>query len=196
MITIPLRILLVEDNETDAMLIERQLKKVVEKPQIKLVDDLESCRHELVHFIPDLVISDYNLPTCTGMEVLQLSQEIDPHLPLIFITGTIDDEELAANTILAGASGYILKKNMKQLDQRLRPLLKKVVLQMSAIEEVRERIRQNKQSVHQIRDYLKALNSNDYQERQKSIDRIKKDLDRIKFEDLDKDVKKTHNDKD
>lgn len=196
MITIPLRILLVEDNETDAMLIQRQLKKVVEKPQIKLVDDLESCRHELVHFIPDLVISDYNLPTCTGMEVLQLSQEIDPHLPLIFITGTIDDEELAANTILAGASGYILKKNMKQLDQRLRPLLKKVVLQMSAIEEVRERIRQNKQSVHQIRDYLKALNSNDYQERQKSIDRIKKDLDRIKFEDLDKVVKKTHNDKD
>lgn len=196
MITIPLRILLVEDNETDAMLIQRQLKKLVEKPQIKLVEDLESCRHELVHFIPDLVISDYNLPTCTGMEVLQLSQEIDPHLPFIFITGTIDDEELAANTILAGASGYILKKNMKDLGQRLRPLLKKVVLQMSALEEVRERIRQNKQSVNQIRDYLKSLDSDDYQERQQSIDRIKKDLDRIKFEDQNKDQNKTHHDKD
>src|SRR5690625_271958 len=154
MITIPLRILLVEDNDTDALLIQRHLKKIVEKPQIKLVEDLESCRQELVHFIPDLVISDYNLPTCTGMEVLQLTKEIDPQLPFIFITGTIDDEELAANTILAGASGYILKKNMKHLDQRLRPLLKKVVLQMSANEEVRERIRQNKQSVNKIRDYL------------------------------------------
>ena len=195
MITIPLRILLVEDNDTDAMLIQRQLKKLVEKPQIKLVEDLESCRRELVSFIPDLVISDYNLPTCTGMDILQLSQEIDPHLPFIFITGTIDDEELAANTILAGASGYILKKNMKQLDQRLRPLLKKVVVQMSTMEEVRERIRQNKQSVNQIRDYLKALDTNDYQERQKSIDRIKKDLDQIHFEDQQKDLNKTDNDK-
>ncbi len=196
MITIPLRILLVEDNETDALLIERQLKKIVERPQIKLVEDLESCRYELVHFIPDLVISDYNLPTCTGMEVLQLTQEIDPQLPFIFITGTIDDEELAANTILAGASGYILKKNMKHLDQRLRPLLKKVVLQMSANEEVRERIRQNKQSVNKIRNYLNALNSDDYQERQKSIARIKKDLDRIKFEEQNTDLNKTQNDKD
>lgn len=196
MITIPLRILLVEDNETDALLIERQLKKIVERPQIKLVEDLESCRYELVHFIPDLVISDYNLPTCTGMEVLQLTQEIDPQLPFIFITGTIDDEELAANTILAGASGYILKKNMKHLDQRLRPLLKKVVLQMSANEEVRERIRQNKQSVNKIRNYLNALNSEDYQERQKSIARIKKDLDRIKFEEQNTDLNKTQNDKD
>lgn len=195
MITIPLRILLVEDNDTDALLIKRHLKKLVEKPEIRLVEGLEACRHELVTFIPDLVISDYNLPTCTGMEVLQLSQEIDPHLPLIFITGTIDDEELAANTILAGASGYILKKNMNHLDQRLRPLLKKVVLQMSAREEVRERIRQNKQSVNQIRDYLNSLQSNDYQQRQQSIARIRMGLDRIQFEDQQNDLNETDNDK-
>ena len=114
MISIPLRILLVEDNDTDALLIQRHLRKLVESPQIEVVEDLEACRHQLVNFVPDLVLSDYNLPTCTGMEVLKLSQEIDPELPLIFITGTIDDEELAANTILAGASGYILKKNMKR----------------------------------------------------------------------------------
>lgn len=182
MINIPLRILLVEDNDTDALLIQRQLRKLVEEPQIEVVEDLEACRHQLVNFVPDLVISDYNLPTCTGMEVLRLSQEIDPDLPLIFITGTIEDEELAANTILSGASGYILKKNMKELDQRLRPLLKKVVLQMSSREEVRERIRQNKASVNQIRQYLDSLNSPNMKERQENIARIRRDLEQLKFD--------------
>ena len=116
------------------------------------------------------------------MEVLRLSKEMDPKLPLIFITGTIDDEELAANTILAGASGYILKRNMKELDQRLKPLLKKVVLQMSSREEVRERIRENKKSVNQIRHYLDNLQSVDLKERQNNIARIKKDLEGFKFE--------------
>ena len=182
MITIPLRILLVEDNDTDALLIQRQLLKLVEKPQIEVVDDLDACRHQLVNLIPDLVLSDYNLPTCTGMDVLRLCQEIDPNLPLIFITGTIDDEELAANTILSGASGYILKKNMNELDQRLKPLLKKVVLQMSSREEVRERIRQNKASVNQIRFYLNSLNSPDMKERHENIARIRRDLEQLKFD--------------
>jgi CheY-like chemotaxis protein len=182
MITIPLRILLVEDNETDALLIQRQLRKLVHDPQIAVVDGLDACRQHLVNFIPDLVISDYNLPACTGMDVLRLSQEIDPNLPFIFVTGTIDDEELAANTILAGASGYILKKNMKELDQRLKPLLKMVVLQMSSREEVRERIRQNKISVNQIRQYLDSLNSPEMKERQENIAKIRKGLEQLKFD--------------
>ncbi|HET8854361.1 MAG TPA: response regulator [Salinimicrobium sp.] len=181
MITIPLRILLVEDNETDALLIKRQLRKLVQNCEIEVVEDLEACKYQLVNFIPDLVISDFNLPTCTGMEVLRLSQEIDPNLPLIFITGTIEDEELAANTILAGASGYILKKNIRELDKRLKPMLKKVVLQMSSREEVRERIRLNKASVNQIRHYLDSLNSTDIQERQENISRIRRDLEQLKF---------------
>ena len=182
MITIPLRILLVEDNDTDALLIKRQLSRLVEDPHIEVVEDLEACRHQLVNFVPDLVISDFNLPTCTGMDVLRLSQEIDPQLPLIFITGTIDDEGLAANTILAGASGYILKKNMKELHQRLKPLLKKVVLRMSSREEVRERIRQNKASVNQIRSYLESLNTPDMEERQANINRIKRDLEQLNLD--------------
>ena len=136
MIRTSLRILLVEDNEADAVLIERQINKIVEKPTLEVVDNLVEVRDRLVNFVPDVVLSDYNLPTCTGLDVLELVKEYDPELGFIFITGTINDEELAANTILSGASGYILKKHINNLGEKLEPLLKKVMLNMVSQEAI------------------------------------------------------------
>ena len=179
MITIPLRILLVEDNQTDVLLIKRKISKVVESPEIELVEDLEACRHAMANFVPDLVISDYNLPTCTGLEVFQLCQNIDSDLPFIFITGTIDDEELAADTVLSGATGFIPKKHMKELDRFLKPMLKRIVLKMSPHPEVREQIRLNKASVNQIRSYLDSLKVPDFEERREKIERMRRELDKL-----------------
>ena len=92
MIKTPLRILLVEDNEADVLLTTRTLQKLIEQPTIEVIEDLSSCRDKLINFIPDVVISDYNLPTCTGLEVMQLVQEKSPGLPFIFLTGTVNDE--------------------------------------------------------------------------------------------------------
>ncbi|WP_029037461.1 response regulator [Salinimicrobium xinjiangense] len=172
MIKVPLRILLVEDNEADILITRRSIQKLVEAPLIVVVEDLSSCREKLVNFIPDLVISDYNLPTCTGLDVLELVKEKDPALPLIFLTGTVHDEELAANTILAGASGYILKKHMNKLEEKLKPLLKKVVFNMVAKDEVRERLRKNKIAINQIYDYLDSLKA-DNKEQRENIGKLK-----------------------
>lgn len=175
MITTPLRILLVEDNESDVILTRRTIKKIVERPEIEVVEDIQGCRENMLNFVPDVVISDYNLPTCTGLDVLQLVQDIDPEVPIIFLTGTVNDEELAANTILAGAWGYILKKHMDHLEDRLRPLLKKVVFNITVKEDLRERLRENKIAVNQIYDYLDSLKS-DNREQKENIARIKKNL--------------------
>lgn len=166
---------MVEDNEADVLMTERTLRKLVETPQIEVVEDLESCRESMITFIPDVVISDYNLPTCNGLEVLELVKQKDPSVPFIFLTGTVNDEELAANTILAGASGYILKKHMDALEEKLRPLLKKVVFSMSTKNEVRERVRQNKISINQIYDYLDSLKEDNLDQRQ-NIDKLKDNL--------------------
>lgn len=175
MITIPLRILLVEDSATDVALIKRNIKKIVEDPQFELVEDLSGCENKMMNFIPDLVISDYNLPNCDGFEVLELTQKIDPEIPFIFITGTIEDEDLAANTILAGATGFILKKHMPQLDEKLKPLFKKIVYNMVANDELRERIRKNKIAVNQIYNYLDELNA-DKEEQMENLDKIRQDI--------------------
>ena len=115
MITTKLRILLIEDYKTDAELIEIQIKSFVENFEIKIVDNLPDFTRELQSFVPDVILSDYNLPTCTGLDILQEAKAQDPNIPFIFITGTIDDDEMAANTILSGASGFILKKHMNTL---------------------------------------------------------------------------------
>ena len=175
MITTPLRILLVEDNEADVLLTRRAIHKLVEEPEIEVVEDLSSCKSKLLSFIPDVVISDYNLPTCTGLDILELVQNKDPELPVIFLTGTVHDEELAANTVLGGAQGFILKKHMNRLDEKLKPLLKKVVFTINTKDEIREKVRQNKIVVNQIYDYLDNLKA-DNKEQRKNIGRLRENF--------------------
>ncbi len=126
MIKEKLRILIVEDNPNDASLIEYHLKKIIEKPEIKKVDTFSKFK-EFVHFFdPDVIISDYKLNGFTGMEVLDYVNQETTIRHFIFVTGTIYDEELAAETILNGATGYILKKHMKTLNSKLLPYFTKI----------------------------------------------------------------------
>jgi len=178
MITVPLRILLVEDNRTDADLIIHFIQKIVETSQIKVVDNLDDVNKELLNFVPDVVISDYNLPTCNGLEVLELTRSIEDTIPFIFLTGAIENEEVAANTILSGASGFILKGNMDKLDEKLKPLFKKIVFSMGEKEGIREKIRRNKIVVNQIYNYLDKINL-DNEEQKLNIEKIKSNMKQI-----------------
>ncbi|MCM8570445.1 response regulator [Gramella jeungdoensis] len=182
MIKTSLRILLVEDLDTDANLIKRQIQKIVEDPVVEVTDNLEDCKTHLVNFAPDVVLSDYNLPNCTGLDVMELVKDFDSNIDFIFITGTIHDEELAANTILSGASGYILKKHMNNLAEKLEPFLKKVVVNMVARDELRERIRNNKITVNQIYDYLDKIHT-DNAEQVENIKKIKAAMNKFKVDD-------------
>ncbi|MBW2961752.1 response regulator [Mesonia aestuariivivens] len=179
MITTKLRILLVEDYKTDAELIEMQIQQIVQNYEINLVDNLEDFKNELQNFVPDVILSDYNLPTCNGLDILQFAQRYDESIPFIFITGTIDDDEIAANTILSGASGFILKKHMINLAEKLKPLFKKVVFNMIQKEELREKVRKNKIAVNQIYDYLDKIQSEN-NEQHLNINEIRKNIDFIK----------------
>ncbi|MCH4823841.1 response regulator [Gramella lutea] len=184
MINTSLRILLVEDQETDAELIKRQINKIVKHPEIELTDDIEGCKEQLLNFAPDVVLSDYNLPTCTGLDIMETVKEYDEDIAFIFITGTINDEELAANTILNGASGYILKKHMNNLGEKLEPLLKKVVFNMVARDDLREKIRNNKITVNQIYDYLDKINEDNAEHRQ-NVEKIKQAINQFRLDDED-----------
>lgn len=188
MITTPLRILLIENNEGDVLIIDRTIRKIVANPAIKVVDNLEDCRNKMINFVPDVVISDYDLPNCNGLEVLELVQKFDKSLPFIFLTGSVNDDELAANTILSGAWGYILKKHMDTLEERLRPLLKKVVFNMNSHHEVRERLRKNKMAINQIYHYLEGMRA-DNKEQKEDIGKIKDSLQRFKMNDKEADGK-------
>ncbi|MDT0295413.1 PleD family two-component system response regulator [Mesonia ostreae] len=179
MITTKLRILLVEGVVEEAELIRLHLKKIVENFELKVVDNLADTSQALQDYIPDVVLSDYVLPTCTGLEILQIIKEIDESIPFIFITGSIEDEELAENTILAGTSGYVLKKHMDVLSEKLKPLLKRVAFDMFEKADLRDKIRKNKITVNQIYSYIDHMNS-DNEEQKKNIYKIRKNIKQVK----------------
>lgn len=122
-----IKILIVEDNPNDVQIIEYHIKKIVESPEIVKVNSFEEFRNKLLVFTPDVILSDYKMNGFNGMEVLKFTKTHTRISNFIFITGTIYNEELAAETILSGATGYILKKNINHLSEKLLPYFNKII---------------------------------------------------------------------
>lgn len=174
-----INILLVENTETDAHLTIRQIHKINPDFQVRVVESLPDVEVAIAAFNPQMIISDYNLPTCTGMDVLTLVREKLPNAVFIFLTGTLQDEELAAETILNGADGFILKKHIKNLVSKLSPYLDKISQRSNVEQEARRQINETSGLIKDIRSYLDDVNAENltYQER---INKIKDHLDSMK----------------
>lgn len=108
------RILIVEDKSTDYELAQREIRKSLAHCTFKQVETQETFIQALEEFKPDVILSDYSLPSFDGLRALQLAQEYSPYTPVIIWTGSIS-EDVAVECMLAGASNYVLKDNNKRL---------------------------------------------------------------------------------
>src|SRR5467141_3804216 len=120
--TLPLRILLVEDNVADAELILRELKRAKLACVTQRVMTAAEFTGALQEFLPDLVLADFRLPAFGGLEALRILQQERPTIPLIIVTGTLD-EETAAECIKLGATDYLLKDRLVRLGPAVRAAL-------------------------------------------------------------------------
>jgi PAS domain S-box-containing protein len=109
-----LRILIAEDVPFDAELAERELKKVVDNYELQVVDSEVDFRHALKHFKPDLILSDYHMPTFDGLSALKIKLEKSPFTPFIIVTGSVN-EDTAVECMKAGADNYVIKEHIKRL---------------------------------------------------------------------------------
>jgi PAS domain S-box-containing protein len=119
-----LKILFVEDVYADAELIWHELTKNDIKFEKKLVDMKKEYLSALESFKPDLIISDYSLPQFDGLSALFLRNELTPFTPFILVTGSIN-EEIAVESMKAGADDYVIKQNLSRLGEAIRGALKK-----------------------------------------------------------------------
>ncbi|MFO1421233.1 MAG: response regulator [Candidatus Competibacteraceae bacterium] len=85
----PLRILLLEDNPSDAELNQHALRKAGIGFQALRVERAEAYLEALVDFQPDLILADYNLPNFDGLKALRLLRARNADLPFIFVTGAM-----------------------------------------------------------------------------------------------------------
>ncbi len=108
------RILIVEDVAADAELAQREIDKESKSYVYRVVETQEEFLDALKTFDPDLIVSDYSLPTFDGMTALKLTLDRAPATPLIILTGS-QNEDIAAACIKAGAADYVLKDSIRRL---------------------------------------------------------------------------------
>jgi PAS domain S-box-containing protein len=121
-LSVPARILLLEDQDTDAELITRQLRKALPKSEIHRIASRHELEDELQAFRPHLVISDHNMAQFRGSDALSVVRERAPDVPFILVTGSLD-EETAVEYMKAGATDYVLKDRMVRLGPAVRVAL-------------------------------------------------------------------------
>lgn len=108
-----LKLLIVEDNEDDALLLVRQLQQNGYSVQHHRVDTALALDSALQQSW-DLVLADYSMPTMSGMDALAKVRSVNRDLPFIFVSGTIG-EERAVEAIRKGAQDYVLKDKIDRL---------------------------------------------------------------------------------
>src|SRR5260221_1125276 len=118
-----LRILMLEDLEEDAGLVDRALQKEkIAFIRIR-VDTQEEFTNALENFKPDVILSDHSLPQFNSIEALKICQERKLNLPFILVTGAVS-EEFAVNCLKKGADDYVLKSNLARLPLAIRYALR------------------------------------------------------------------------
>jgi len=168
-----LRLLMIEDNEDDALLLLNELRygggfNIVDFERVQSLEDLNRALMERPW---DIVLSDFNLPGFNGMAALEcVQQSSQPDIPFILVSGMIG-EEMAVKALKSGAHDYLLKDRLFRLPQavygelakaRQRQMLKETQAQLTLAKESAELANQRKSQVlafvaHEFKNPIQAI---------------------------------------
>lgn len=146
-----LRVLIIEDLEDDELLLLRELRRGGYEPVFKRVDTPDTMSAAIKKQAWDIIISDYALPKFSGVEALRVFKESDIDIPFIIVSGNIG-EDIAVETMKAGAHDYIIKGNLKRLIPAVERELRDA--------EVRRERRLNKEKLVETSELLENIFSN------------------------------------
>jgi len=118
----PLRILHVEDNDDDALLIADALRRDGLDCDIERVETRAALGEAVAVERFDAVLSDFRLAGFDGFAVIETVRERAPQCPIILVTGTIG-EERAAEALKQGATDFLLKHRLERLGPAVRRAL-------------------------------------------------------------------------
>ncbi len=118
-----LRVLMLEDSPLDAELVGAALRAEDLRFEVSRVDDRARFVSHLERGGLDLILADYQLPAFDGVTALRLARLRRPETPFIFVSGALG-EELAIETLKAGATDYVLKDRLDRLMPAVRRALR------------------------------------------------------------------------
>jgi two-component system cell cycle sensor histidine kinase/response regulator CckA len=121
----PLRILHLEDDPTDASLVE----SVLESEGIACATTCVKCRDDFVAALKcggiDLILSDFSLPALDGFSAIATVRAGWPDLPVILVSGSLG-EQRAIDSLKSGATDYVLKEQLFRLAPAVRRAMREV----------------------------------------------------------------------
>lgn len=132
-----LRILFAEDVSIDREMVERLLRQNNIAFVSECVDTEPDFVRMLRDFNPDIILSDYRMPTFDGMKALKITMEMRPDIPFIILTGSIN-EDIAVECMRNGADDYIIKQNLKRLIPSIVSAMEKKSLKRSEVDALRQ----------------------------------------------------------
>lgn len=123
------RILIVDDRKILRQLVECDIKKLHLGYQIVLAKDGTTALAELYRQPFDLMITDYNMPDMTGIELAQKVRQILPDMPIVLMTGQdIIETEAEVRRHHLQFDGYLSKPfSLAQLSRVLQPVKRKLI---------------------------------------------------------------------
>jgi PAS domain S-box-containing protein len=119
--------------------------------EIRCVGDRASYKRQLEAEVFDVIISDYNLPSFTGLEAMAMARKRCPQTPFILVSGTIG-EQAAIESLKAGATDYILKQHPERLPAAVRRAVKEAA--------ARAKLRAAELELARREKYFRALTEN------------------------------------
>ncbi len=149
-----IKILILEDVQSDIFLIERQLKINNLNYTLKQTDNKKGFIDYLTSFEPDIILSDYNLPGFNGLDALSIIIKHPIYIPFIIITGALDDET-AVSCIKAGADDYLTKEKLTRLVSAIESAIDK----RNAINEKEKAEKETKQLAGEIQSLMQTVNT-------------------------------------
>jgi diguanylate cyclase (GGDEF)-like protein len=104
------RVLLVEDDAGDAILVERTLLRCQQQFSLQHCECLEDALNRLADNEFDVALLDLSLPDSFGLSALDKIRERAQDIPIVVLTG-LSDDNLAMQSLEQGAQDYIVKGN-------------------------------------------------------------------------------------
>src|ERR1700732_1171215 len=98
----PLRLLILEDNPSDAELVLHALRRAGYEPSANRVETEQDYLDHLQP-APEIILADFTMPEFDSLRALEIMQESEPAIPFIICSGTIG-EERAVQIMQQGAT--------------------------------------------------------------------------------------------
>jgi len=162
----PLRVLIIEDSEDDALLLVREVKRGGYDITFKQVETAKAMSEALAKQEWDIIFSDYEMPHFSVPEALELLRKSSLDIPFILVSGIIG-EEAAVDSLIAGAHDFIMKSNLSRLIPAIKRELREAGIRQSKrqaeaqlkaslkekevlLQEVHHRVKNNMQIIYSL----------------------------------------------